>query len=301
MQKIIPHLWFNDQAEEAAQLYTACFGNSSVGRKTYYGKAGFEIHGQPEGRLMTVEFTLAGLKFVGLNGGPIFTFNPSVSFLVACESEEEVNSIWAKLSEGGAVLMELGEYPFSKRYGWTTDRFGLSWQIMHMGKIPSSQKITPTLMFVGDNAGKAMEAIDLYTSVFRNSSVGNMMRYEEGEEPDKPGTIKHASFTLEGQQFAAMDSARQHNFTFNEAVSFLVSCGTQEEVNYYWEKLSALPESEQCGWLKDRYGVSWQIVPAILDDMLQDPDKEKVERVTNAFLKMQKLNIAELQRAFEGK
>ncbi|MGZ5425517.1 MAG: VOC family protein, partial [Candidatus Aminicenantales bacterium] len=206
IQKIIPNLWFDRQAEEAADFYTSLFRNSKVGEPMRAGKAGFEIHGLPEGTVMTIEFELEGQKFVGINGGPLFKFTPAISFLIACRTKEEADTLWAKLSPGGTALMELGEYPFSERYGWTQDRYGLSWQVMAMGDRPIRQKVTPTLMFVGEQSGKAEAAIELYTSVFPNARIGDILRYGQGEEPDKAGTLKHAAFTLEGQEFAAMDS-----------------------------------------------------------------------------------------------
>jgi predicted 3-demethylubiquinone-9 3-methyltransferase (glyoxalase superfamily) len=302
MPNITPHLWFDTQAEEAAKFYVGLFENSEVKTITRYTKAGFEVHGQPEGKVMTVEFELAGQKFIGLNGGPVFKFTPAISFLIACTSKEEVDHFWSQLNQGGTALMELAEYPFSEKYGWTADRYGLSWQIMYMGDIPFRQKIVPALMFVGEQAGKAETAMKFYTSIFEDSNIGNIMRYEAGEEPDKVGTIKHAVFTLAGQDFNAMDSAHEHKFSFNEAVSLMVPCDTQAEVDHYWDKLSVGgdAQAQQCGWLKDQYGVSWQVAPTILDQMMKDPDPQKVERVTNAFLKMKKFDIAELEKAFQG-
>jgi predicted 3-demethylubiquinone-9 3-methyltransferase (glyoxalase superfamily) len=300
-QKIIPNLWFDRQAEEAAALYTSLFRNSRVGKPIRASKAGFDIHGLPEGTVMTLEFEIEGQKFAAINGGPLFKFTPAVSFLVACRTKEEVDPLWDKLSAGGSVLMELGAYPFSERYGWAQDRYGLSWQVMAMADRAVRQKITPTLMFVGEQCGKTEAAIHLYTSVFHNAGIGDILRYGKGEQPDKEGTIKHAAFTLEGQDFAAMDSAYKHEFTFNEAVSFMKACATQKEIDYYWGKLTEDGGQESmCGWLKDPFGVSWQIAPAVLGEMLRDPDPKKVERVTNAFLKMRKLDIGELEKAFRG-
>jgi len=301
MQKIVMNLWFDSQAEEAAKFYTSLFKNSRIGKTTRYGKAGYEFHHQPEGRLMTIEFELEGQGFIGLNAGPVFKFTPAVSFLIACATKEEVDALWEKLSAGGTALMELGEYPFSEKYGWTQDRYGLSWQVMFMGERKITQKITPTLMFVGAACGRAEEAIRLFTSVFSRSKAGEILRYGKDELPDKEGTIKHAGFTLEGQEFAAMDSAYEHQFTFTEAISLVVRCDTQCEIDYYWEKLTqgGDPNAQVCGWLKDKFGLSWQVSPTVLEEMLQDPDKEKVERVTNAFLRMKKFDIAELKKAFE--
>jgi len=235
-----------------------------------------------------------------MSAGLLFKFNPSISFLIACNIKEEVETLWGKLSKNGTALMELGEYPFSEKYGWAQDKYGLSWQVMFMGEHEIKQRVTPTLMFVGDVCGKAEEAVNFYASVFRTVEVGAILLYTEGEEPDREGTVKHAAFTLEGQDFAAMDSARSHGFAFNEAISFMVHCENQEEVDYYWRKLTAAPEAEQCGWLKDPYGVSWQVVPDELEKLLRDNDSEKTERVMKAMLQMKKIDISGLRRAYEG-
>ncbi|KKW20046.1 MAG: 3-demethylubiquinone-9 3-methyltransferase [Parcubacteria group bacterium GW2011_GWA2_51_10] len=302
-QKITPFLWFDDKAEEAANLYTSLFDNSRVGVTTRYDENAAKVSGRPAGSVMTIEFELAGQKFVGLNGGPIFKFTPAISFLVACDTREEVDTLWKKLSEGGSVLMELGEYPFSKRYTWLADKYGLSWQIMFAGEKEIKQKITPTLMFVGAVAGQAEDAMSFYVSTFKDpgSKIGEIDRYGKGEEGDKEGTIRHASFELFGQEFGIMDSAHKHNFTFSEAISFSVDCKGQDEVDYFWKKLSAVPAAEQCGWLKDKFGLSWQIVPTILLKLLSDPDKEKAGRAMKAMLKMKKIEIAELEQAAEGR
>ncbi len=294
MQKITTHLWFDKEAKEAAEFYTSVFENSKI-------KGTTTLHNTPSGSVNIVTIELSGQEFTLISAGPLFKFNPSVSFLVACKTKDEVDALWEKLSEGGAALMELGEYPFSEKYGWTQDTYGLSWQVMFMGDRKIKQKITPTLMFVRDVCGKAEEAINFYASLFNNAKVGDILRYGRGEEPDKEGTVKHAAFTLLGQEFAAMDSARSHNFTFNEAISLMVHCDTQEEIDYYWGKLSADPKAEQCGWLKDKYGLSWQIVPNAMDEMFKEKDEKKIARVTEAFLKMKKFDIGALKRAYEGK
>jgi predicted 3-demethylubiquinone-9 3-methyltransferase (glyoxalase superfamily) len=300
-QKIVSNLWFDRQAEEAAGFYASIFENSRVGPITRASRAGFETHGLAEGTVMAVEFKVEGHRFIAINGGPLFTFTPAISFLVACETKAEVDALWSKLSAGGAALMDIGEYPFSERYGWTQDRYGLSWQVMFAGRREIRQKITPTLLFVGRRSGRAEEAIRLYTSIFDNAAVGPLDRYSRGEAPEKEGTIKHGVFTLEGQEFAAMDSALGHDFTFNEAVSLMRVCETQDEIDYFWHRLTAGGGQESmCGWLEDKFGVSWQVAPAFLNDMLRDPDAARVERVTNAFLKMKKFDLAELKRAYEG-
>ncbi len=291
IQKITPHLWFDKEAGEAAKFYVSVFKGSRINNAT-------KLQNTPSGNVDILTIELFGQEFTLISAGPYFKFNPSISFLVACNTMGEVDGLWRKLSEGGTALMQLGAYPFSEKYGWIQDKFGLSWQIMFFSDGALRQRITPTLMFVGKQCGKAGEAIRFYSSVFRNAKVGDILRYGRDEAPDKEGTVKHAAFTLEGQEFAAMDSAQKHNFAFNEAISFIVHCKTQAEIDYYWKKLSADPSAEQCGWLKDKYGVSWQIVPTVLDKMTQDKDKKKVAKVTEAFLKMKKFNIEGLKKAY---
>ncbi len=126
MQKITPNLWFDDEAEEAVERYTAVFENTSIGASNRYDEASAAVSGQPEGSVLTVEFELEGLGFVALNGGPQFEFTPAISFIVNCPTAADVDELWAALSEGGEALMPLDAYPFSDRYGWTTDAYGVA-------------------------------------------------------------------------------------------------------------------------------------------------------------------------------
>jgi predicted 3-demethylubiquinone-9 3-methyltransferase (glyoxalase superfamily) len=300
MQKITPSLWFDKEAEEAINFYTSAFSNAKViSIERYPEKAPAEFMEGMGGRVLTGIFELEGHRFMALDGGPQFTFNPSVSFIVNCGSKEEVNQLWEALSEGGETLMPLDEYPFSERYGWVQDQYGVSWQIMLAGE-GFEQKIIPSLMFVGEQCGNAEEAINFYASTFNDSEVVSVIRYQAGSEPQEEGTVMFSDFKLDGQLFAAMDSALDHDFTFNEAISFYVECGNQAEVDYFWEELSAVPEAEQCGWLKDEYAVSWQIVPKQLGEFLSDPDREKADRAMQAMLQMKKIDVAALQKAFNG-
>ncbi len=298
-QRIVSSLWFDDQAEEAAKFYTSIFPDSHIDHITRYGKEGFDIHQRPEGSVMTVDFTLSGQEFCGLNGGPLFKFNPSISYFVVCETEAETDKLWGHLSAGGMVLMPLDKYDWSEKYGWVQDRYGLSWQIA-FGKISDTgQKITPSFLFANEQHGRAEEAIHFYTSIFDDSSITGMLKYGPGgNEPE--GTVNHAQFKLAGQTFMAMDSAFPHQFSFNDAISMMVQCETQKEIDFYWDKLTAGGEEVQCGWLKDKFGVAWQVNPIQLSKMLLDPDKKKTERVTRSFLKMKKFDLAELQKAFAG-
>lgn len=305
MKKIVPHLWFDKEAREAAEFYVSVFGGNSkvTGSKTLH-----DTPTPPAGDTDVVSFNLWGYQFMAISAGPLFKFNPSISFMVNLDPSQDpdaktkIDEMWNRLSEGGKVLMELQEYPFSKRYGWVEDKYGLSWQLILTE--PEGEErplIIPSLLFVGDNYGKAEDALNFYLSVFKDSKKGTLVHYGPGQEPNKEGTVMFADFKLLGAWFAAMDGGGEHHFAFNEAISFMVYCDNQEEIDYYWENLSAVPESEQCGWLKDKYGVSWQIVPRAMDEMMEKGTAEQIGRVTQAFLKMKKFDLAELQKAYEGK
>jgi predicted 3-demethylubiquinone-9 3-methyltransferase (glyoxalase superfamily) len=300
MQKITPFLWFDNQAEEAMNFYCSVFKNSQVGSVTHYNEAGANASGRPRGSVMTTNFQLEGQDFVGLNGGPEFKLNPSVSFIVNHKTPGEVQELWNRLSEGGSVLMPLDKYPFSEKYGWLQDKYGVSWQlILATGEI--KQTIIPALMFVGDVCGRAEEAINFYTSVFNNSIVGTVLHYGPGHKPDNEQNVMFGEFKLDGQWFAAMDSAGEHKFAFNESVSFMINCENQEEVDYYWQKLTDAGQESVCGWLKDKFGLSWQVAPIALMRMIADKDPVKAQHVMKAMLQMKKIDLSKLEQAYNQK
>jgi predicted 3-demethylubiquinone-9 3-methyltransferase (glyoxalase superfamily) len=294
MQKIVPHLWFDRRARDAVTLYMSAFGNSEI-------VSSGALSDTPSGTVEIVVLDLAGQQFQLLFAGSEFKFTPAISFLAACTTEQETELLWQRLSDGGQVLMPFSAYPFSKRYGWTQDRYGLSWQVMWVTGRDIKQRITPFLMFTGGNVGKAEEAMRFYTSLFPDSRIGDIARYGADRQPDKQDTVMFGRFTLAGQQFAAMDSAHPHGFAFNEAISFMVSCENQAEIDGYWNGLAVDPDAGQCGWLKDRYGLSWQIVPAAMREMMSRGSREQIARVTNAFLQMKKFDLATLERAYDGR
>ncbi|MEO9022159.1 MAG: VOC family protein [Ginsengibacter sp.] len=292
-QKIDILLWFDSNAEEAVDYYISCFNNSKTGSISRYDEASAKASGRPTGSVLTKSFQLNGQKFIALNGGPVYKFTPCISFSVTCETEEEINELWEKLSLGGKTLMEFKTYPFSKKYGWVEDKFGLSWQLNLTG---DKQKINPLLMFTGKQAGKAEEAIHFYTSLFKKSEIINVVHYAEGQGEPK-GNIGHGRFLLNDEEFLAMDSSQKFDYNFTPAVSFLVYCETQQEVDYFWEKLTDGGKEVECGWLEDKYGVSWQIVPTVFMELLNQPDKEKSKRVMQAMMKMKKFDIRTLEEA----
>jgi len=293
---ISPFLWFNDNAEEAVNFYISLFKNSKINSLTRYGEEEPETIGRPKGSVMTVDFLIEGQVFTALNGGPVYEITPAISFFVNCESIKEIDALWAKLSVEGTVMMELDKYPFSEKYGWIQDRFGVSWQLILSDRV---QKIAPCLMFSGEQHMKAEEAIKFYISVFGKSEIIQLERYNAGEGPE--GAVVHAKFALEGQEFVAMDSHMELPINFSPAISFVVPCETQEEVDYFWNTLSEGGDknSRQCGWLKDKFGLSWQIVPTILIELLNDPDPVKSQKVLQAMLQMKKLDINGLKNAYK--
>lgn len=302
MQKIVPHLWFDTQAVEAAEFYVSAFGGDS---KITHSSI---LHDTPSGDCDIVSFDLCGFSFMAISAGPLFTFNPSVSFMLNFDPSKDkdarkhLDALWAKLSEGGEPLMPLDKYPFSDRYGWIKDKYGVSWQLI-LTKPEGEPRpfIIPSLMFTGDNTGKAGEAIDFYVSAFKDSKRGMTAMYPPGASPEPAAKIMFAEFMLEGQWFTAMDSGHMHKFGFSEALSLLVLCKDQEEIDCYWNTLSAVPEAEQCGWLKDKFGLSWQVSPTAMHAVMQSGDERKIARVTQAFLQMKKFDLAALEKASNGK
>ena len=303
-QKIVPHLWFDNDAGEAVETYVRAFaplGESRVDSSVV-------LPDTPSGDALNLLFTLAGHRFVAINGGPYFRPNPSISFFVNFDPSRDprarahLDGLWQVLSDGGEVLMELGEYPFSAHYGWLRDRFGVSWQLILTDPDGDPRPvIVPSLLFTGERAGQALDARDFWMSVFEDSHAGLTAPYPAGAEPEVEGTLMFGDFTLAGQWFAAADSALEHSFAFDEGVSLLVECEDQAEIDRLWEALSAVPAAEQCGWLKDRFGVSWQIAPAEMTVMMETGSPEQLARLTQAFLPMHKLVLAALRAAGEGR
>lgn len=283
---IFPCLWFDQTGNEAAHFYTEIFG----------GKVTVDTP-------VVINFELFGQKMMILNAGLQFEKNASISFMVLCETEAEVDQYWKQLSKGGIVLMELGEYPWSKKYGWVRDRYGVTWQI-YLGEKQGEQKIVPTLMFIHENNGKAKEAMELYTRVFPNSSIGNVLKYGDGignETHEIPENIQHAHFEIDGYSFFCMDNSYDHKFDFNEAISIVVMTENQAETDHLWDFLIADGgRASMCGWLKDRFGVSWQIVPKKLIELINDSDPIKGQKVMQAMSTMQKIIIKDLENAYHN-
>ena len=275
---VYPCLWFDTQAKEAATFYCSIFQHSFLTDETP----------------TVVHFELDGVQFMGLNGGPQFRFNPSISLFVTCGTDEEVLYLWEKLSAGGDVLMPLDQYDWSTKYGWCADKFGLTWQIYMANTNDDTQKVVPLFLFSSNQFGNAESALNFYTSLFDHSEIKGIARYGE-DTPEYKGMVLHSSFRMAGREFMAMDGPGDHKFEFNEAVSLVVECDTQEEIDFFWEAFTKEGEESMCGWCKDRFGVSWQIIPGILKELMSDT--ERGPRVMEAFLKMKKFDIGTLLKA----
>lgn len=278
-EKITPCLWFNGNGGEAATLYCSVFANAKITAQSPFVTA----------------IDVAGQSITLLDGGPKYKPTPAISFYYICENTEELDRVWNALSKEGTVLMALDKYPWGEKYGWLNDKYGISWQIA-LGKISDvGQKITPCLMYTGKQYGRAEEAINHYSSIFKNVNIDGILRYGANELPDIEGKVKHAQIALNGQKFMLMDSAAPHNFNFTEGVSLTIHCENQDEIDHYWNRLTESGAESMCGWLKDKFGVSWQIIPTVLSKIMSDP--AKAGKAAQAFMAMRKLNIEQIVQA----
>lgn len=273
---IYPCIWCNNNAREMADYYLSIFPEAEIADQNQW----------------VVVLTIHRQRIMLLNGGDMFRPNPSISLMYLTTDEDEVEAIYAHLTEGGRDLMPLDSYPFSPKYAWVEDRYGVSWQLYAGEEQDIVQKIVPTLMFVGDNNGKAEKAIDFYTSVFPTSEKRGILRYS-GNEGETAGNVQHAEFKINDYLLMIMDSSYPHAFDFTDGMSLVVECHTQEEIDDYWEKLTADGGVESmCGWLRDKNGVSWQITPIVMKDLLL-----KSPKVMEVMMTMQKMDIRRLQEA----
>ncbi len=286
-QKITPNLWFDGNAGEAAKFYCSAFPDSEVVSTGYYptsaeeGLADFQK--DMAGKILTTTFRLGGFEYVAINAGPEFKPTPAHSCMVNfdpsrdAQAREHMDEMWARLIDGGTALMPLQKYDFSEYYGWVQDRYGFSWQLI-LTRPEGEERpfIIPSLLFGGAAQNRALEAIEYYVDVCNDAKKGVVVPYHQDTGPARAGrSVLFSDFMLENQWFTAMDSGADQDFTFTEAVSYSIACKDQAEIDYFWEKLSKHPENEQCGWCKDQLGVSWQIVPANMGELMQKPDAYK--------------------------
>lgn len=282
MQKIVPNIWSNGRAREMAEWYTQIFTNSRItGCSTYPesvedGLADFQL--ELAGKDLTVDCQIEGYEFTIINAGPEFTPTPANSFMINYDpkyrenARNDLETTWAQLIEGGKALMPLQKYDFSELYGWVEDKYGVSWQLILSDASGDDRPVViPALMFGGPVQNQAAQAGEFYRDVFKNSREGMTYAYPSESGPASTDSIMFSDFVLEDQWFTANDAGADQDFTFSEAVSYVVQCKDQAEIDYYWEKLSAVPEAEQCGWCKDKFGVSWQICPENMGELMAKP------------------------------
>ncbi|WP_460798227.1 VOC family protein [Microbacterium sp. GXF0217] len=281
-QKIVPNLWFTRNADEAGGFYSEVLPNTGSTVSARYPDEVPDWQAEFAGETLVVDLDVDGYLIALINADDAFRPNPSISFMLnfdplafdddADAARRALDETWEGLSSGGRVLMELGEYPFSRRYGWVEDRFGVSWQLILTDPEGEPRPfVIPQLMFAGPVQGKAQEAAEFYVSLFDDARLGFIAEYPAPTGPAAAGDVMFGEFQLAEQPFAMMDSAVEQDFTFGYGVSLEVRCADQAEIDRLWEALSAVPEAEQCGWLADRYGVSWQIVPANMGELMARP------------------------------
>lgn len=292
--EINPCIWFDSEAEEASKFYTTIFPDSKILFSLPYTKIGFEYHGKEEGTISTITFELMKKKFIALNGGPIFKLSEAISFYVYCGSDELFEKLFNSLTENGSVLMPKDKYFWSDKYAFVKDKFGVCWQL-DINNINSDQKIVPSLLFVNDKYLKVNEAVNFYTSIFPDSKIIMKFPFQETKE-NQSEAILFSQFSLAGNMFNASSGGEmKHDFDFNESISFVVNCKTQDEIDYVWQKLSENGNEQQCGWLKDRFGVSWQIIPENLAEMFLNSDNKKKEELVSAIFEMVKIDYKRLK------
>jgi len=278
---IYPCVWFDNNGPEAAKFYCTIFPDTKITEETHFVQM-LSINGQ---------------NLMLLTAGPNFKPNASISFLIANTDEKETERLYHKLVEGGMAMMPLDSYPFSKKYGWVMDKYGVTWQLYTGDNSSPGQYFTPTFMFVNKQNGRAKEAMDFYTRLFPGSKIEGVMEYPEGGG-DTAGNVMHAQFNISGYMLACMDSSMDHKFDFSEGISIVVLTNNQEETDYHWNSMTKDGgEESMCGWLKDKFGVSWQIVPKILLQSINHPDKTKAQKAMQVMMQMKKIVIADLEKA----
>ncbi|MCK4024980.1 VOC family protein [Streptococcus iners] len=283
MQTIIPHLWYDTEAKEAVAFYVELFGGKLDWTYT--------ITDTPSGDSDLIQFQLGDMTLAAISAGPYFKLNESMSLMVNVASKDEVTRLYQALSEGGRILMPLGEYPFSPYYVWLEDRFGLSWQLSYTPDLDKPYQFDICLLFSQEQVGLAQPMLDYYKDKLPQASVGQLSYYGEGEA----AKLNYAELLVAGQKLIVMDHGYGGEASFNEAFSLMVYVDSQDELNFYYDLLSAVPEAEMCGWVKDQFGISWQIVPRILMEAYDTASPETVKTVNDAVLQMRRLDFDQIK------
>lgn len=271
MQTIVPNIWCNQNAREMAEFYSDTFRNTDITGGQTYPTEGLPEWQQPmAGKDLMVDISIDGLAISLINADDHYRPNPAVNFMVGFDPAvghdmAYLDEAWAKLSDGGKVLMELGEYPFSQRYGWVEDRYGVNWQLIATRPENDPRPhVMPSFMFCGEAQGKCAEAVDYWCASIPGSQPGKRVPYPHNNE------VMFSEFQLAGQWFTGMDSAVPQDFTFSGGVSLMINAHGQAEIDQLWE---ALAESEQpCGWCVDKFGMVWQVIPDNFGELMSRPN-----------------------------
>lgn len=287
MQTIIPHLWYDKEAKEAVAFYVELFSGKIDWTYT--------ITDTPSGDSDLIQFQLGDMTLAAISAGPYFKLNESMSLMVNVASKDEVTRLYQALSEGGRILMPLGEYPFSPYYVWLEDRFGLSWQLSYAPDLDKPYQFDICLLFSQEQVGLSQPMLDYYKDKLPQASVGQLSYYGEGEAAVEAATLNYAELLVAGQKLIVMDHGYGGEASFNEAFSLMVYVDSQDELNFYYDLLSAVPEAEMCGWVKDQFGISWQIVPRILMEAYDTASPEQIKAVNAAVMTMKRLDIGTIQ------
>lgn len=268
---LYPCLWFDNNSRDAADFYVSAFPSSKI------------LDSNP----LVTTFELIGTKFMALNGGPMYKMTPAFSFSVYHENEMETRRLYNLLSKHGNILIPLDKYDWSPLYAWVEDKFGVSWQL-DANSSGQKEKIIPTLLFVNQKNTMVKDAVEYYKNIFPGSDTIFEAPFPPGTGMPE-GSLLFARFRLNENVINIMCSTEYHDYDFTPGNSIVIECETQEEIDFYWEKLGKDGLYSMCGWLEDKYGVSWQIIPSVLPGLMMDP--EKAGKVAQAFMKMQKLEI----------
>lgn len=282
-QFIVPNIWCTRNAEEVGQFYADVLPDTTTEVESRYPQTGLLDFQEPfAGLPLTVAVNVAGYRLTLVNAGDEFSPNPSISFFLMFgadrfgsveQAREALDRVWVGLQPGATVLMALDEYPFSDYYGWVQDRYGVSWQLGLADPVRDDGAfVIPSLLFGGAAQNRAGEARAKYAEVFPEFEAGGAYPYGEAQGSATPEALMYSEFRIQGQTFGAMDSGVEQDFSFTCGVSLEVHCADQAEIDRIWDALSAVPEAEQCGWLADEFGVSWQIVPANMGELMERPN-----------------------------
>lgn len=284
MQTLIPHLWYDKEALEAARFYTSVFPESQLDW-TYH------LSDTPSGDAQLVQFRLVNMTLAAISAGPYFHLNESMSLMVQVSKKEEVDRLYQSLSQNGKVLMPLGEYPFNAYYVWFEDQYGLSWQLLYNPEQTVSHHLEICLLFSKDQVGSAEDFLQKYVSLLPGAELGQRSYYAQGEASLPQAKLNYGELVLPNQKLIVMDHGYGGENGFNEAFSLMIYVNSPEEMAAYYDAFSSVKEAEQCGWVKDEFGISWQIVPQKLMEAYGNPAQaDRLKAVNAAILEMKRLD-----------